>query len=353
MSSINNKLKMNKGINAILLSLFTMLILVGIILIIKVIKGNSIIHYRQYMFQCQGQVAQPMNGIAFIFIDEEELSEMADVNNLKNVYITTDEGEKIEATKWDLEERALFTAPDEYRGRKLNLYLPYDRAYTITQLTIVYPDKEETFEVGNLKVIPIETDSWMRAGISCYAINLVELKSFLTDPDYVQEPDPEPFSTENLEAGRFNFFQAVGRVYSSEGSFTITKIDFGIEGMGIDPSTIRFLQGEECNFIGDTATFIEKEENKIYLERDILKSLPSQDISLSVTESKFSIYASIRKTESYHTELTCLYISPVYYCVDDATGKMFVYGNELNYWIKEPIFRYEEEYVYVIEEKGV
>ncbi|MGN0299091.1 MAG: hypothetical protein ACI4C1_07940 [Lachnospiraceae bacterium] len=190
-------------------------------------------------------------------------------------------------------------------------------------------------------------------------MNIFCLTNKLSEPNdsgfLSQKPDPEPFSTESLEAGRgcSNFFQAVGELYSSENPFTITKIDFGIEGMGIDTSTIRLLQGEESGFIGNSADFVKKEENKIYLETDVLESLPSQDISLFVTESKFSIYASIRTTNEYNTVLTCLYIAPVYYCVDDMTKETFVYGSEMNYFITQPILTYEEEYEYIIQEKGI
>ena len=339
-----------KKLKAILLPIGIIVIFAICILIGKMFIGTEIAHYKQYLYPCQGQIIGTTN-IQFYFLDEEKLSELADINNIKDIFILTDSGEEKKAEKWSVSEKLLYYS-EKYVHRVLSISVPSEEEFVIKELTIVYPDTKETFVAGSLKVIPwnIITADNMEIESSC---KFLELPVDWTDPDFKPQGAAEPFSQETLEPHRSNFIHMDGKFYSVPDSVTITEVDFGITGMGIDPNTIRIIQGDTVEPFGDHYAFAVKPENEIYLQNDLLEKLPEQTFSVTVDKQEFSIYASIRLTEAYKTELNCLYISPIYYCIDNITEEEIVYGNTMNYDVLLPMLQYEEEVQKIVEENGI
>lgn len=325
---------MKKRVLIFLPIVIVLLFVVGI-LIGKQYMGTRIRHYKQYMFPCQGQVPVWGKGhedltsrIRFYLLDEEEFSEMAELSNIRRIYITTETGEELETKDWTLTR--LNSGSELYIKRCLEVSLPFVTGeYVIRELTIVYPDTEETFEVGDLKIIPLE-DTLYYLGMGD-----IVMENTCTDlTSTIPQETPSLLLLNEAEKHLYpmdsTMLRVEGCMYGDLKSMTIQKIDFGIPGFGIDPESIRLEQNAEQNYYFghfDEYAFAEDPENALYMGKERVREIPEQLLDITVTEQSFQIIASTVKTEAYDSYMKNLYLNPVFYCRDNTRETDFIYGD--------------------------
>ncbi len=316
-----------------LLPIGVMVLFVLGLLCVKILLGTSIVHYRQYLFPNLGQITGFKGNtgkIYFYLLDEEELSEMAEMENIKEIYMETDSGEKIEVEGWTITTQPYHLGLSEFFERTIEVPIVFDKEKVITKLSIVYPDTTETFPAGILKIIPVSFSGKLcEDNVYGSVFNLQE-KVDWTDPDYVYK-EVDPYSKEVIEAFNRNFLCLYGSIRNN---IKIDHIDFGIKGLGVDVSTVRLLQGEECiqGIIGDTYIFGEQEENKQYVRESILvDTLSNQTMNLSVEKGTFDIFVSLEKSAEFNAEYSCLYVWPVIYATNTDTNEELIIGSELGH----------------------
>lgn len=338
------KKSIKKG-RVILIPVCIIILFAAGILIGKQYMGMRIRHYKQYIFPCQGQIVTPKGGAAtirFEVMDEEEHSELAEKSNIKKILLTTETGEQIEAEDWEIGEGV--TTAHKYVARILYLSVSTEQEFTIRELTIVYPDTKETFDIGNLKVCPIDQPYWIQMWGECF--------DYTPDSDNPYDRDEES-GRHSLDATAVSVF---GRLGSDRESVTIRRIDFGIPGLGMDPDSVRLEQGEDLEMGMELMSFMSQPENEIYTRGVTVETLSDQDINLEITEPTFRIWAAAQKSGEYNDRMVSLYIAPVYYCIDPVTQEEVVYGDWESYYIASPKMSFlsgqEDEMLTMIQEQG-
>lgn len=319
--------------------LLSLLVVVSIVTIYKKLNGTSIEHYAQYMFPCKGQIIT-MKGvkasIEFRILDEKEISELSDKNNIKGITFVNSAEKEIKAADWEVYDEGGLYQSDKYSSKTLVVRADFEEETTIKKLNITYPDKEESFEVGSLKILPLEGSN--------------------------QSASTQIYSTPWKQGGEDFFINDDSPILSSPANvlqlsslpfidITINKIDLGIEGLGIDPSTIREVP-ENMDF-GEP--FEKDPSNQTYLSQEVFDELPDPNMELSIeagTDEYVSHIVAIRKSKDYDDSPATIYYSPLYTCTENSSGVEYLYG-DMNYMISPPSILTDKNAEQLLEEFGV
>lgn len=291
----------------------------------KFFIGTHIRHYNQYIFPCQGRIIASESGEARIrlhILDEQKISELSDKQNIKNVDFITQDGGRIKATGWEINENAGFYQGDKYAAKELNIVATFKEQTVIQKIVLAYPDKKEIFDIGELKIYPLTPNDMMA---------------------YIQIiSTPLSFDgQEGLINGNTGILTRMAtaliiKVNTPWKNIRIDKIDLGVHGMGIDPSTAKIMPSE----IDFGQSFMNEPSNSIYFLQDRVNSLPAQDMGIEIQKTKnefTSVLIALRQDKEYKAEAASLYMSPIFTCTDTSSNEQFIYGNNSNYYISTPL----------------
>lgn len=297
-------------------------------------------HYKQHMYPVQGQFVGT-SGIQYIFLDESKTSEMSNVANIKKIYITTETGDKKKVEDWTIEE-VEWDISEVYTKRVLTLNIPKERdEFVISKVTIVYVDKTEEFEAGSLKVIPEEK---MKQGVmSC---DYVDVSHLYSTGEYVNDL---------LKGDSGNLLMLSGlSLVNLESAIKITQIDLGVSGIGIEPSTICLLEGDDAyKILGmSKREFALAEENAMYVQSSLVEELPEQTFELDITNNLYSMYMLVKVTDEYQADNSCVYITPVF-SFKTSNSHSYIYGSSKWKEICEPVLQAEDEVKKILENNGI
>lgn len=291
-----------------------LVIFIGLALICKFVIGTKIEHSKQYIFPCEGRIFAFSGGqstISFYVLDEKKISELSDKNNIKSIALIDQNGARHMAEDWSIESAGFYQGTT-YSAKKLNVILRIEQEIVVTSIEIKYPDTIESLDIGALTITPLEVDN-----ISAATQILAIPDSISLERDIVNNNTTYSQNTPSvlyLSASSFK-----------EG-FTIKNIDLGITGLGVDPSTSKFV--DKAMDFGKS--FTDNSENKAYFLSDALNKLPNQEMDLFIESTKtdsVNLILAIKHDKSYSTEPTTKYFSPLYTCIDAASGKQFIYAN--------------------------
>lgn len=117
----------------------------------RMLTGTQIRHYKQYVLPCRGRVCgYSFAYVEFDVLDEKKISELSDLKNIRDIRLRTKEGEKLPTTEWTIYDESVVYRSELYSGKRLLLRVDFDKTQTVTKLEIVYPDKTEIFDIGEL-----------------------------------------------------------------------------------------------------------------------------------------------------------------------------------------------------------
>lgn len=323
------------------LSIFILLLLivVSITWIYKIVNGTNIEHYAQYIFPCQGQIITMKNeetSIDFIILDEKEISELSDKKNINAIYFETTDGKEIKVSDWEIYGDAGSYQSDKFSMKQLKVCTTLEKEVVIKNLKIVYPDKEEMFDIGMLKIVPLDVSNQTA---STHIIST--LIGDGTDNVFINE-DTEllPYTSD------FMHFTA----YAFE-DITVNNIDFGIDGLGIEPSTLQEVP-KNMDF---GQSFMNDPDNSVYLSQNPLDKLPKQDLELHIDGGKeeYTNYIiAIRESKEYKNVPISTYFAPLYTCTENSTNVKYTYG-DLNYMILSPQIVNDKNAERLLKEYGI
>ena len=288
----------------------------------KYFYGTRIQHFAQYIYPCEGQIVTvPDNQtvVSFYVLDEKDISELSEKSNINSVALIDQNGDEWVADDWDVVEAGFYQG-NEFSAKELDITLSFTQEITIELLRIKYPDKTETFNIGSLKIYPLTMDN-LAANTQIYSLpDSMNLKNMMIDEDSV-------------------YYQVLPSLLNITAnslleSYSIINIDFGIQGLGVDPSTEKFVTADT-----DFGTsFTNDPDNETYLVSDAVDELPNQNIDIDIESigSDFSyVIIALRHDINYDMEPASKYISPIYTCVDNVTNQQYIYG-DFNYYIITP-----------------
>lgn len=282
----------------------SIIVFISIALICKMLFGQKIVHYKQYLLPCEGRIIAPLNApatVSFYVLDEQEISELASKNNIVAINLLDKYGQKYNAVEWSVDPAGFYQG-STYSAKNLNITLTIEEEITANTIEIVYPDKKETMNIGELTITPMNADNYIAA---------TQISS-------------TPFSISAKSANDDYRIPSVLHVMATsfrEG-FTITHVDFGILGIGVDPSTVKFFEGP----VDIGPSFKENPENAVYFTSEAMEQLPLQDVSIDIkpTDSQDkSFFIALKHDESYNSQFAIKYYAPVYTCIDHQSGVQY------------------------------
>lgn len=299
----------------------------------QMVAGTRIRHYKQFVLPCRGRVCGYSSAyVEFDILDEKEISELSNSKNICYIRLQTKDGEKLSATEWTIYDESTVYRSKLYFGKCLRIGVDFDKTQTITKLEIAYPDKTEIFDIGELTLEMIGSNS--------HEVNTEIFSMLYTQSsrrDFADIPDVEMGTPICMEVSA----HAMSRHYC------IQKVDFGIAGLGIEPKT--WKETKELGGID-----FDDPRNQEYNETEVVAQLPNQRVQIEVTEmgeDKLYGIVAIRNTEEYKATMTADYYAPIYTCTDLESGEEYTYGN-VNYYISRPLIRNDEIMTQLLEEHG-
>ena len=318
------------------------LIIFGTVLVVlgyKWISGTHIRHYQQYIFPCQGRISTYANSpakISFYVLDEETISELSDQQNILRINLIEENDNVVSADDWGVSDNAGFYSESKYSAKELSVTLTLERVVVVKKLEIVYADKTESFDIGSLTIEPMENSEFEASTqIISYPMGVTSQNKFLNnDTDFfVDDKTLLQISANTLAGG-----------------YRITKIEFGIPGLGINPSTLKVIP-ENMDF---GKTFTEDLTNETYFSALVTEQMPDQEISLEVEnmDGEFTnAIIGLVKSQQYDEAPMAIYYSPVFACVDNETNAEYRYSNP-NYIISAPTITSDDYAQRLLEEQG-
>jgi len=302
--------------------------IVGVIY--KNIHGVKINHYLQYFVPLQGQRVV-LNGnqteLIFYFIDEEELSEIASKSNIISIDLISNLGNEVRVDDWDIISNAGFYSGSKYFGKQLYIYATFELEIIISAIRITYLDVVEEHDIGELKIVIQNINNEMANTQIITNARAFSSQGFIVNEDtqyFVSEP-----SLLTITANGFGDF-----------SFRITSIDLGINGLGVDNSTLKLIDGS----IDYGVAFQTDPDNEVYINLNTVDILPNQNITIDVTSTPVQAIIAMQKTLQFNNTPVVTVINPVYVCIDEVSKAHYQFGDYNNYSVNIPHFM-SDDYV--------
>lgn len=158
---------MRKRLILILVPVF--LLMLGMFFYVSILnRGSSnemFPHYQQALIKYNGTIYASQNtpvDIALIFIDENELSEMASAENIKDIKLIDKSGQIYESESWTIQQGM---KEEDYLYRNIQIKLSFNNIglYEFNLVSIEYADnKIEEYDVGylDIKVIDLNNENY-------------------------------------------------------------------------------------------------------------------------------------------------------------------------------------------------
>lgn len=309
---------------------------IGITFLYKALSGIHIEHFAQYIYPCEGQIATLAGSdsvVSFHVFDEKDISELSEKNNIISIILVDQSGYEIVAKDWNIESAGFYMGK-KHSAKQLSVTASFTEETTIKTLKIIYPDKTESFNIGSLTIRPIEMGE-----LASYTQISSDLFTFDSSNRMVDEDST--FFTE-IPSAILLIANSLNKDYYIYG------IDFGLPGLGIDPSTLKFVS-EDTDY-GES--FTGNPENEMYFLTKPLDVLPEQKINVEIAGEDFSyMIIALRQSKSFNTKPVSLYISPVFTCADKISGEQYLYA-DLNYYIMTPQIVNDEYLTMILKELG-
>ena len=160
--------------------------------------------------------------VSFNFLDENEHSEMASKDNIKEIFIVTEDNERIKVNNWQLYARTFndYTIRDLYTTINLG---GDDQEYILNGISLVYLDgKEENFDIGELRIK--DTNYWNADHKVYNSTQTVE-----TVGDFKER--------------QYNILVTLSSI--EELTIKLKNIDLGIEGVKVDLNNIKIKENDQ------------------------------------------------------------------------------------------------------------
>lgn len=331
---------------AVISKLLPIIILIISVVIISVtyryIFGLHIRHYNQYIIPCQGQRIAYTNysiPLTFFVLDEVDLSELASNDNIMMINLKSDDGLTVQASNWEIKDGAGFYSGTEFFAKRLKVFATFTMSMNINVLEIVYVDKTELFDIGDLYIKLIITNN-----------NIADTQIFSSFLD---------LSTQNSSMDQnSDFFSSTMTLFSmqansfSEMGYRVQNIDLGINGLYINPSSLRMV-GPSMNY-GNA--FTQDSENAEYLTVMNVDVIPNIQVDINVAGTEVGyIYTifGLLKTENYNMQPIATYYCPVFICLDIESNETYEYGDPNNVFIDTPYFINDNYVRDLIEDYGI
>lgn len=270
--------------------------------IIFLFSDRSIKHYNQLTLECEGQIFfQPNQEINFpvYFYDEEKLSEMANPENFKKVKVLLSNGEEIVASNCTVEDLSNAAGIDnQYFYKKVDISFKYEKECEIVGCSFVYSDKEESFNLGKIKVRQLIPGDHLNS-VNFFG-ELISLQN-----------EEESSGLEN----RVNDTLVV-TIFNATSDMTLTKIDLGLDNMAVELCKMKCLNSPEFDY------------SKVrgidgFGEAKTLDQIDTSPAEVMIKNSEGCVYAApIGVSQEYYENPKNYYINPLY-CYTDSDGNKY------------------------------
>ena len=333
-------------VKTVLAKLLPILILIVIVIIFSVtyrfFSGLHIRHYNQYIIPCQGQRIAYNNytiPLTFFVLDEVDISELSSKENIIMIYLNSDEGSIVQATNWEIQEGAGFYSGTEFFAKRLKVFATFTSSMSINNLEIVYLDKTEVFDVGELNIKVMNPNNYIaETQIFSSFLDLSTQDSFMNQ-------------NENYFASVMTIFSIQSNSFSEMG-YQIQNINLGIEGLSINPSSLKMVN----NSMDYGISFTSNPDNEVYIHVMNVDILPNPNIEINVGGPDSGYYYSILglcKTDDFNSLPIVTYYCPIFNCFDIESNESFEFGDPNNVFIDTPYF-FNDDYVReLVEDYGI
>lgn len=310
--------------------------IVGVIY--KNIHGVKINHYLQYFVPMQGQRVV-LNGnqteLIFYFVDEEELSEIASKSNIIRIDLISNMGNKVQVDDWDIISNSGFYSGSEYFGKQLYIYATFESEMIISAIRITYLDVVEEHDIGELKIVIQDINNEMAN------TQIITNARGFSSQGFIVNEDTQYFASEpSLLTITANGF--------GDSAFKIASIDLGIEGLGVDNSTLKLIDGS----IDYGVAFQTNPDNEVYINLNTVDILSNQNITIDVTSIPVQAIIAMQKTLQYNNSPIVTVINPVYVCIDEVSKAHYQFGDYNNYSVNIPHFMSDDYVQNLLEGQG-
>jgi len=332
--------------NTVFKKMMPILILIFSVTILSIsyrfIFGIHIRHYNQYIIPCQGQRITHANysiPITFFVLDEVDLSELSSKENILMISLKSDQGSEILATNWEIQAGAGFYSGTEFYAKRLSVYATFSESIVINKLEIVYLDKTESFDIGELAVQLMPVNNY---------ISETQIYSTFFD---LSTHDSMMNQSDDYFLSVMTVFSIQANAFSDEG-YQIQRVDLGIDGLGISPSTLRIVSGT----VDYGVSFTQDPDNADYINVDNVEQLPNSDILIHVGGSEAGYIQNILglcKTNSYYESPIVTYYCPIFTCLDIETGEIYEFGDPNNVFFNAPYIINDDYVRNLIEDYGI
>jgi hypothetical protein len=205
----------------------------------------------------------------------------------------------------------------------------------ISSIRIRYLDVVEEHDIGGLKIVIQDINNEMANTQIITNARSFSSQGFIVNEDtqyFVSEP-----SLLTITANGFGDF-----------AFKIASIDLGIEGLGVDNSTLKLIDGS----IDYGVAFQTNPENEVYINLSTVDILSNQNITIDVTSIPVQAIIAMQKTLLYNNSPIVTVINPVYVCIDEVSKTHYQFGDYNNYSINIPHFMSDDYVQNLLEGQG-
>lgn len=300
-----------KNINSLtIMSVVVIVVIATIWIVIPLVCGNKIKHYKQLFLKCDGQVLYcPEHGdevtLPLFFYDEIDISEMANVKNFEKVKVYLSDGSEIEATKCLVEDYSdMDMVSNQFFYKKISITFNVPDECEVVACSFEYKDLIEKFDIGNLKIKAFKAGMFRDL--------------FYFDEELIDTQD-RPVSGTRIENKLYNSMIVCLNNYN--GNIYISKIDLGSDILGVDLTQMKYLGTGSYSYDSiKKLTSFKKEWT--------LQEISQSGSELKIEKNENSIYIlPLGKADSYSDEYRNYYIAPLYY-INDESGNSYVWGRE-------------------------
>jgi hypothetical protein len=281
------------------------------VLAFLLVESDRIQHYKQYLIPLEGRICTYPGSetvLPFYFLDEKELSELAQANNIQEAFLVKNDGTKLAAKDWNVTTNESLYAGSKYDAKQLTITIFPEETIDFCALLLKYSDKEELHDLGSLQVYVIP-ESPYEPYFQCWStISGEGDKPLLTSDDNVLD-----FKA-GLSYGVFTF--------SPARQTRILEIDLGIPDLAVDSESLKQIPTDFDFGI----SMIQDPAFNQYLQILEPKKIESERIHIDVHNS-VTYLASLETTRNSLAGIGIFLISPTFRCLDLESGEAFSYAN--------------------------
>lgn len=283
------------------------------ILAFILVESDSIQHYRQYLIPIEGRISTYANAkttLPFYFLDEKEISELAQKDNLQSVSLVSRDGSTLVAEDWEVSLGDSFYAGKAFSSKELKVTITPRKTKDYKFIVLQYPDKVERYEIGDLQVYVVPKSRYEPYFQAWSTFSGEGTMPVLSQEDKVLD------YKEGLSYGVFTFIPARNT--------RILGIDLGISGIGLHSNSIIQIPSDfDFGLRMSQDPFYSKYLHLLY--RDDSEGNDTAPLNLEVNES-VTYLSRIMTSQKSLAAIKIYYLSPMIHCLDTETGEQFIYA---------------------------